>query len=121
MNVFSKSETKYRAIAESLVMSGAKPNYKNKEFWTPLHIAERKGQIEGIRWAKMVNEILKELGMETFDFNMPGGTAKWTSLHLAGYMGHFKVVEEILNGSIDTLRKFPINVYARNMDFKTPR
>lgn len=26
MNVFSKSETKYKAIAESLVMSGAKPN-----------------------------------------------------------------------------------------------
>jgi ankyrin repeat protein len=26
MNVFSKSETKYKAIAESLVMSGARPN-----------------------------------------------------------------------------------------------
>jgi ankyrin repeat protein len=43
MNVFSKSETKYRAIAESLVMSGAKPNCKNKELWAPLHIAARKG------------------------------------------------------------------------------
>ena len=73
MNVFSKSETKYRAIAESLVMSGAKPNSKNKEFWAPLHIAARKGQLEGIRWAKMVNEILLELGMEIFDFNLAGG------------------------------------------------
>lgn len=43
MNVFSKSESKYRAIAESLVMSGAKPNSKNKELWAPLHIASRKG------------------------------------------------------------------------------
>ena len=74
MNVFSKNETKYRAIAESLVMSGAKPNSKNKELWMPLHIAAKKGQIEAIRWAKMVNEILKELNMETFDFNQPGGS-----------------------------------------------
>lgn len=43
MNVFSKNETKYRAIAESLVMSGAKPNQKNKEYWAPLHVAARKG------------------------------------------------------------------------------
>jgi ankyrin repeat protein len=43
MNVFSKSETKYNAIAESLVMSGAKPNTKNKELWAPIHIAARKG------------------------------------------------------------------------------
>jgi len=26
VNVFSKSETKYKAIAESLIMSGARPN-----------------------------------------------------------------------------------------------
>ena len=74
MNVFSKSETKYRAIAESLVMSGARPNPKNHELWAPLHIAARKGQLEGIRWVKMVNSILAELGMETFDFNLPGGS-----------------------------------------------
>lgn len=43
MNVFSKGETKFKAIAESLVMSGAKPNIRNKEMWTPLHIAARKG------------------------------------------------------------------------------
>jgi ankyrin repeat protein len=29
MNVFSKSESKYRAIAECLVLSGAKTNCKN--------------------------------------------------------------------------------------------
>lgn len=43
MNVFSKSETKYKAIAECLVISGAKPNNKNNELWAPLHIAARKG------------------------------------------------------------------------------
>ena len=72
MNVFNKNETKYRAIAESLVMSGSKPNSKNKELWAPLHIAARRGQLEAIKWAKMVNEILIELNMETFDFNLPG-------------------------------------------------
>jgi len=72
MNVFNKNETKYRAIAESLVMSGAKPNSKNKELWAPLHIAARRGQLEAIKWAKMVNEILMELNMEIFDFNLAG-------------------------------------------------
>jgi ankyrin repeat protein len=43
MNVFSKNETKYKAIAECLVMSGATPNAKNNESWSPLHIAARKG------------------------------------------------------------------------------
>ena len=43
MNVFSKSDTKCKAIAECLVMSGAKPNFKNNELWAPLHIAARKG------------------------------------------------------------------------------
>jgi exosome complex RNA-binding protein Csl4 len=59
--------------------------------------------------------------METFDFNLSGGTQKWTPLHLAGYSGHYKIIEEILSGSLEILRKFPINVYARNIDNKTPR
>ena len=73
MNSFSKGETKYRAIAESLVMSDAKANSRNKELWSPLHIAARKGMLEAIRWAKMINEIMHELDMEGFDFNFPGG------------------------------------------------
>ena len=121
MNVFSKSESKYRAIAECLVFSGAKPNAKNLEQWSPVHIAARKGQIEGIRWAKGTNEILQEMELETFDFNVPGGEQKWTPLHLAGYCSHYKIVEEILSGSLELLKKFPINVYARNTDNKTPR
>jgi ankyrin repeat protein len=120
MNVFSKSESQFKAIAESLVMSGTKPNSKNKELWAPLHIAARKGQIEGIRWARMVNEILGELGMETFDFNLSGGMQKWSILHLSGYSGHFKVVEEILSSGNDN-SKVPVNVFARNADHKTAR
>ena len=73
MNVFTKRDTKYKAIAESLVMSGAKPNSRNKELWAPLHIAARKGQLEAIKWAKMVNPILSELSMEPFDLNLGGG------------------------------------------------
>lgn len=118
MNSFSKSETKYRAIAESLVMSDCKPNTKNKELWSPLHIAARKGMLEAVRWAKMINEIMHELDMEGFDFNIPGGPQKWTVLHLAGYSGHFKVVNEILSAGTP---QFPINLFARNGDHKTAR
>ena len=118
MNIFSKSETKYRAIAESLVMSDAKPNIRNKEMWAPLHIAARKGMLEAIRWAKMINEILHDLDLEGFDFNAPGGPQKWTMLHLAGYSGHYKVVEEILSAGTT---KYPINLFARNGEMKTAR
>lgn len=45
----------------------------------------------------MVNEILIELGMEPFDFNLAGGQQRWTVLHLAGCSGHIKVVEEVLS------------------------
>jgi ankyrin repeat protein len=99
-------------------MSDAKPNSRNKEMWAPLHIAARKGMLEAIRWAKMINDILHELDLECFDFNAPGGPQKWTMLHLAGYSGHYKVVEEIL--SAGTL-KYPINLFARNGEMKTAR
>ena len=59
--------------------------------------------------------------MEIFDFNLAGGAQKWTPLHLAGYSGHYKIVEEILSGTVETLRKFPIDLYQRNIDNKTPR
>ena len=117
MNVFTKGETKYKAIAESLMMSGAKPNSRNKEFWGPLHIAARKGYLEAIKWAKMVNVILAELNMETFDFNFGGGAQKWSILHLASCSGHQKVVEEIL----DWEKEIPINVFARTMENRTAR
>lgn len=43
MNVFSKNETKYKAIAECLVMSGAKPNLRNNDLFAPLHVASKQG------------------------------------------------------------------------------
>jgi ankyrin repeat protein len=74
MNVFSKCETKYKAIAECLVMSGARPNQKNNDLWAPIHISARKGALEAVRWCKVANGILKEMNLEIFDFNLPGGT-----------------------------------------------
>lgn len=34
--------------------------------------------------------------METFDFNMPGGSQKWTPLHLAAHIGNARIVQEII-------------------------
>ena len=39
-------------------------------------------------------------------------------LHLAGYSGHFKVVNEILTASTP---QYPINLFARNGENKTAR
>jgi len=45
----------------------------------------------------MVNDILLELDMELFDFNLQGSFQKWTILHLAGYSGHHKIIDEVLS------------------------
>lgn len=58
---------------------------------------------------------MKELNLETFDFNMPG-EQNWTILHFAGFFGYQKIVEEILSGTYEEFNNFPINVYARNFD-----
>lgn len=55
----------------------------------------------------MVNEILIELGMEPFDFNLAGGQQKWTVLHLAGCSGHIKVIEEVLSIAVQAEKKHP--------------
>jgi len=73
MNSFTKQESKCKAIADILITSGAKPNVRNNDLFAPIHQAARKGNLEGIRWIKMTNEILKEMVMETFDLNLPGG------------------------------------------------
>jgi hypothetical protein len=68
----------------------------------------------------MVNDILLELDMELFDFNLQGSFQKWTILHLAGYSGHHKIIDEVLSCGQETI-KFPINVFARNSELRTPR
>jgi len=45
---------------------------------------------------KDINQILRKLGMNTFDFNLTGGANHWTPLHLSGFSGSYKVTEELL-------------------------
>ncbi len=96
MNQFSKQNSSHRALADSLILNGAKPNIRALNYIAPLHSAVTVGNVEAIRWAKTANVLLRDMHKELFDFNLPGGKNRWTPLHFAAYFGHYKVVEEIL-------------------------
>ena len=105
MNVFSKNASKCAYVLEALVTNGAKPNAKNNDNWTPLHLAARKGQIAGVKAAIKANSLLAERGMETFDLDAVGGVQQWTPLHLASNCGHFEVVVELITAGADVFKR----------------
>ena len=43
LSVFSRNPRKCTVIAQTLLQAGALPNAENKDLWTPLHLASRKG------------------------------------------------------------------------------
>lgn len=59
-------------------------NVKNKEGWTPLHLAVIRGQTDAIKWA------LKN--QNKFDFTMKGGENYSTILQLASNLNMFEIV-----------------------------
>jgi ankyrin repeat protein len=113
LSIFSKNSFKAGIIGEALLLAGAKPNFKNKDKWTCVHIAARRGQYEGIEWILEQNNLLKKRCMETFDPNLLGGIEKWSALHLAGHSGHYKIVQHLLSAGAD--------LFIRNNDHRTPR
>lgn len=56
MKLFSKNPQKCAYIAEMLIECGAKPNLKDADNWTALHIAVRKGQEKGVSAIMKLNQ-----------------------------------------------------------------
>jgi ankyrin repeat protein len=42
-SIFNKNALAAKSISEHLLKFGADPNFKNKEKWSPLHLAVKKG------------------------------------------------------------------------------
>ena len=104
MGLFSKNPSKCQYIAETLVLNGAKPNLKDSDNWTPLHIAVRKGQEKAVVAIIKLNQ--KQLqDKEQFDMNATGGVQKWTALHLAAHGGHLNIVKHLLMAGADIFQR----------------
>jgi len=98
---------KAKTIVEYLLEKGANPNIKNKEGWTPVHIAARKKNNECVKWALSYNfEINEILGVgEKFDFEMKGGVYSWTAAHIAAYADSPDVIMSLGEAGIDMFKK----------------
>ena len=58
MGLFTKNPQKCQYVVETLVLNGAKPNIKDADNWTPLHIAIRKNQDKAISAIIRLNKML---------------------------------------------------------------
>ena len=83
MQVYSKNRISSPEMLRLLVMNGAELNDRNKELWTPLHIAVRKGLEDAVQEIIRLNKIISEKKQRGFDFNLLGGYHSWSVLHLA--------------------------------------
>jgi len=113
LGVFNKDVIASTVIAESLLKAGAEVNALNNEGWAPIHLAARRGQVEGVRWVVYKNHLLRKAGLEEFNLDLQGGSHGWTSIHLAGHASHFTVVQSLVEAGASLMIK--------NTDGRTPR
>lgn len=109
--VFDRFADKSGIAAESLMLAGALPSAGNNELLTPLHVAVKQGQTNGVKWILRWNAG-NTLGVR-FDLNARGGREKLTPLHVAGRAGYFKAVKLLAREGAD--------LFIRNAQGKTPR
>ena len=109
MAIYSLNSEIASNICKILIEFGANPNKKNKNGWTPLHIAVRREQEEAINWIISYNSVNKN----QFKINKKGGSEGWTPLHLAAYCG----LKDICIMLCDS----KANLFAINKENKIPK
>ena len=131
MCLFDSDPVNYKKIAELLISYGLNPNALNKHKWCAVHLAIKRGQIEGVKWILEYNELRKnELanndvlefnseeseGYEFFTLNIRGGEEKLTPLHLAVLQNNISLVEKLVNqGKVDLFIKARNGKLASNL------
>jgi len=114
-SIFSKSLISSREIAIMLMGSGADPNLPNNDGWTPLHLAIRRGQIDCLKWAIEYNRKNEDNGKKLFDLTVKGGSDKWTLLHLAAGLGHYEILNILVENKVDLLARTKTGKTARDV------
>lgn len=108
-SIFSKNIESSKEITKKLIEFGIDPNQKNKEKFTALHLAIKKGQLEAIRFSQEYN---KNCQKEIFNFNKRGGNSKWSLGHLAAFLGNHEVLH--------ILQEANMNFFLENINFQIP-
>ena len=94
-------------IAKYLLDNGAKPNIKNIENWTPLHLAIRKKNPQVLDWIISHNFEVQEIDGhgEMFKLNKQGGTYAWTGLHIAAYSDNPEVIIALGEAKVNPFKR----------------
>lgn len=117
-SIFSKDVEKSTKIMTKLLESGAQPNIKNQDLWSPLHIAVKREQISAIKFMIFWNKGLKsqapspfanngnssntkKIIRKPFKINKRGGIEKWTPLHIAVSVTNYEIIMILLENKAD--------------------
>lgn len=111
-SAFTKQLSRCALIADFLLEKGANVNNYNNDNWAPIHIAARRGSKECLLWILSSNKILRREHKEEFDLNLKGKN-RWTPLHLT--VNSYRLEETLI------LLENGCDVFARNMDSRTPK
>lgn len=107
-SIFSKKETAAIEIAEKLLSFRVNPNIKNKELYTPLHLAIKKNQLKALSFAVNYNKTHGKV----FDFLKKGGNSKWSLCHLAAFLGNIEALQLLQQANAD--------FFTENTNFQSP-
>ena len=119
VTVYHKRPAEARELLQLLVDFGANINARNKENWTPLHFAVRRGNLAATkalleiggnkpRKSWLVSKTPREHYVE---IDAMGGVDKLTPLHLAASNSYYDIV--------DALFQYKANLFAQNRDGAT--
>jgi len=100
-------------VTQVLLEQGANPNPKNKENWTPMHLAVRRRCPKTLSWIINYNSELEEVRgrEEIFKMNKRGGAYKWTAMHIAAYAGVPELVQILGDAGVDMFKR-SVNGYT---------
>ena len=96
MTSFNQHPAKIGVICQSLLNSGAEPNWKNKSNFAPIHLVAKQGQALALQWIVNYNRETQSKDLtasKIFKLNIKGGNEEWTPLHYASNSGYIEVVE----------------------------
>lgn len=92
---------------------GASLNQRNKENWTPLHIAVKRGSTEALRALLQISGnkpqkswlAAKTQNPDYVDIDAPGGPKNVTALHIASENNFYDIVEILFEYKADLFRQ----------------
>ena len=120
MNLYKKQSESAYQILKSLHAFGVDFNARNRDNWTPFHVAVKRGNFEAI---KAMLEIAgnkpqkswlaaKTQNPDFVDIDAPGGPKNVTAMHLASEYNFYDIV--------DLLFQYKANIFSRDDRDNTP-